>query len=302
MLSIKENGLDPGDLFYVIDESAETGIEGYTVVDGNRRLAAVKVLTEPAVLVGANLPEPTIRRLREAAQGFDAGVVGDTRLSVLFETREEADSWILRRHGRGMEGEGRISWGPLEIQRFQGDRSLLDILDFVARNGVYGADEWAAVRAKLEKRSSALRRFVESKAGRAALGIGEETHAGVERPTSTREPKYLLGILKRILDDVLSGAINTRKFNKASDIDGYFRALPSGLNPSGASTTSAPRAFHDLTIAAPAPPVQPTPLNRLSSRQQLDPPESARRSRRSSCCSKYLQMPRASSSFGKPPV
>lgn len=29
MASIKANGLDPGDLFYLVDESAATGIDGY---------------------------------------------------------------------------------------------------------------------------------------------------------------------------------------------------------------------------------------------------------------------------------
>lgn len=101
MLSIKENGLDPGDLFYLVDESATTDIDGHTVVDGNRRVAALKVLLEPALLVGASLPEATVKRLRTAAEGFDPTKVGDTRLSILFDNRSEADGWIVRRHGRG---------------------------------------------------------------------------------------------------------------------------------------------------------------------------------------------------------
>jgi hypothetical protein len=265
MLSIKENGLDPGDLFYLVDESAETGIEGYTVVDGNRRLAALKVLREPALLVGAGIPDSILAKLRTVADGYGAGLVGDSRLCVLFSDREEADAWIVRRHGRGQEGEGRIPWGPLEIQRFQGDRSLLDILDFVGRNGVYKPDEWATIRGKLEKRSSVLRRFIESKAGRSAFGIGEQTIAGSERPTSTREPVYLLALLKRLLDDIVASAVNTRTYNKASDIDRYFRDLPGDLNPERASSGSA-KPFHDLKIAQPAATPTPAPTQPATSR------------------------------------
>lgn len=252
MESVKANGLDPGDLFFLVDESDETGIEGYTIVDGNRRCAALKVLIEPALLAGAGLAEATIKRLRSAAAGFDSGIVGDRRLCVLFEDRAEADAWILRRHGTGQEGVGRIAWGPLEIQRFQGDRSVLDILDFVARNGGYGPDEWAGIRSKLDKRSSVLRRFIESKGGRDALGLDEETIGEMVRPTSSRDSNFLVGLLTRLLDDVVSGAVNTRKYNKASEIQTYFDGLPAPINAAN-TVTNAAVSFHDLNIVATAP-------------------------------------------------
>lgn len=108
MLSIKHHGLDPGDLFYLVDESEEIGIAGLTVVDGNRRLAALKILREPALLAGTGLPDGIIKKLRDAAAGFQPSIVGDTRLSILFEGRADAQDWILRRHGRGLKGEERI--------------------------------------------------------------------------------------------------------------------------------------------------------------------------------------------------
>ena len=214
MESVRLNGLDPGDLFFLVDESSETGIEGYTVVDGNRRCAAVKVLDEPALLVGAGIADATIRKLRAIAEGYDRLTYGDRRLCVLFNDRAEANAWILRRHGTGQEGVGRIAWGPLEIQRFQGDRSVLDILDFVGRNGAYDPDQWADIRAKLDTRSSVLRRFLESKAGRDALGLDEENAGESVRPTSHRNPDYLLKLLTKLLNDVVSGYVNTRSYNK----------------------------------------------------------------------------------------
>ena len=48
MHSIREHGLDPGDSFYLVQEEEEG--DGYTVVDGNRRLAALKVLNHPDFL------------------------------------------------------------------------------------------------------------------------------------------------------------------------------------------------------------------------------------------------------------
>jgi hypothetical protein len=271
MESIKLNGLDPGDLFFLVDESIETGIEGYTVVDGNRRVAALKVLREPALLSGAELPESTINRLRAAADGFDSDVVGDSRLCVVFNDRAEAVAWIMRRHGRGQEGEGRIAWGPLEIQRFQGDRSVLDILDFMDRNGGYSPSDWIKIRGILQKRSFVLRRFLESKAGRNALGIGEEYDGTSVIPTSSREPKYLVRVLRKLLDDIVYGAINTRKYNKSSQIQAYFDTLPSDLHREGAATVQAQR-FHDLNIAPPGPSTAQSSASQTS-QPQASPPK-----------------------------
>ena len=62
MVSIKINDLDPGESFYVIADGEDEG--SYAVVDGNRRLAALKVLYNPDLLDGTNLGESTKKRLR----------------------------------------------------------------------------------------------------------------------------------------------------------------------------------------------------------------------------------------------
>ena len=249
MKSVKANGLDPGDLFFLVDESAEGDIEDYTVVDGNRRAAALKILREPALLVGSGLAEGTVKRLHAITEGFDASKVGDTVLCVLFENRAEADPWILRRHGRGQKGEGRNPWGPLEIQRFQDDRSVLDILEFVGRNGGYAPDRWAEIRAKLDKRSSVLRRFLESKAGRDALGLSETTAGPVQIPATDRDPASLARLLRKLLDDIVSGKVTTRSYNKASELKAYFDRLPAHMQPVKRTPDGSVKPFRNLDIA-----------------------------------------------------
>lgn len=259
MGSIREHGLDPGDLFYLVDESSETGIDGYTVIDGNRRLSALKVLRQPTLLAGLGAPEGVLKKLRAAAEGFDPSEIGENRTCILFDDRADAEDWILRRHGRNLEGEERIAWGPLEIQRFQGDRSVLDILDFVERNAVYTPEEWAALRAKLDRKSYVLRRFLESKAGIAALAIGTEKVDGKIIPTTKHSALHLLQILKRLLDDVASGEVDTRQYNKAAQIKEYFDELPETMQPKSDKRKSEPVRFSDLDLTPkkkPAPPPQ----------------------------------------------
>lgn len=155
MLSIKENGLDPGDSFYVIKH--EDGVD-YVVVEGNRRFAALRVLDNPELVQSTSLSDPAKRRLVRAAEGFDASTFEPIRC-VVFEDRLGADKWIERRHAGAMEGEGRIEWGSVEKQRFSADHTVLDIVDFVERNSALPEAEWQKLRkAVLDCPSSGLLR------------------------------------------------------------------------------------------------------------------------------------------------
>lgn len=225
MQSIKDNGLDPGDSFYVIDDGGEGD---YIVVDGNRRLAAIQTLVNPTILKGTTLPEP-VTGLR----------------CVRFNTRADANEWILRRHGRGMEGESRIPWGPLEIQRFQKDRTTLDVIDFVQTNSTYSNDEWQAVKSKVENNSSTLRRFLDSKVGRDYFGIEVIEHPdGSKIPQFSKPPRFVLDALTAIFSDIASEKINTRSHNKASEISSYFDKLPGKKS----SEAGEPKSFASTVI------------------------------------------------------
>ena len=54
-----------------------------------------------------------------------------------------------RRHTGVAGGEGRITWKPLEIQRFSGDYTTIDIIDFVGSNAGYSKQEWQQAQSAL---------------------------------------------------------------------------------------------------------------------------------------------------------
>jgi len=244
MRSIVDHSLDPGDSLYIINEAEEGG--GYTVVDGNRRLAALKVLNEPAVLQGTGLGDTIIKRLAKVAEDFDAASA-DLISCVLFDTRADADDWILRRHGRGMEGEARIPWGTLEIQRFQKERTVLDVIDFVERNSTFSNDDWGQIRAEIEAKPSVLRRFLDSKKGRDWLGMSIKDEGGEKVPVFTQPPKFVLDVLTGIFEGIHAKQIDTRSHNKASEIEAYFDGLPKELHPS-AKPSKTPMEFRDAEV------------------------------------------------------
>ncbi|KWV95944.1 hypothetical protein [Erythrobacter sp. AP23] len=243
MLSISEHGLDPGDSFYIVDEG--DGDE-WVVVDGNRRLAALKVLHEPAVLNGTGLGETIVKRLVKAAEDFDAASA-ELISCAKFDSRADANEWILRRHGRGMEGESRIPWGTLEIQRFQNDRTVLDVIDFVERNSTFSDDDWAQIRAEVEAKPSVLSRFLESKKGRDWLGMSTTEKDGQKIPVFNRQAEFVLDVLSTIFQGIHDKEIDTRSHNKASEIETYFDALPKRLHPSGKPSKNS-AAFRDVKI------------------------------------------------------
>lgn len=221
MESIRDHGLDPGDSFYVLLSEEESD---YIVVDGNRRLAALKVLNQPDLLQATSLAPSLIKRLCDVAKTFERQSI-DTIECALFDDRSSANEWILRRHGRGLEGEERIHWGTLEIQRFQNDRTILDIIDFVARNTSLGSERWALINDRILKKTSVLRRFIESKPLRQLLGLTVVDDGEQRIPEMKLSPKKAILVLDQILSDIADGDIDTRTHNRKEDIADYVSDL-----------------------------------------------------------------------------
>ena len=244
MLSIKRNGLDPGDSLYVIEANDP---EDFIVLDGNRRLSALKVLAQPDLLDGTEASASAKKSLLRAAEGFDRDAVEPVRC-VKFDNRASAYDWIYRRHTGDMDGEGRIQWGRTEIQRFTGDRSVLDVIDFVGRNAEYTDEEWEQTRDTIESRkSSNIGRLLDSAAGKRHLGISVANDGNGKTPLLSADPKWALGVLKRIIEDVRDGVVDSRSHNTASEIEGYFKSLPKELQPPKGKRP-APKPFREISL------------------------------------------------------
>lgn len=248
MGSLRDEGLDPGDSLYVVQSE---GSQDFVVLDGNRRLSALKVLSNPDVLQGTDLPESTKKPLVREAVGFERSKVEPIRC-VLFGDRDEANDWIRRRHTGVAAGEGRITWKPLEIQRFSDDYTTIDVIDFVGRSAGYSKAEWEKAQSVLSGgKSTNLTRLMESAAAQSHLGITVET---VETEPSRRipvlgvDPNWALQVLKRIVDDILKNKVNSRTLNTTTDIEKYFSDLSPELQPGPDTAAATPKAFRDITL------------------------------------------------------
>ena len=217
------------------------------MLEGNRRLSALKVLSNPDLVSGTDLSGSEKKRLVREATGFERTEVEPIRC-VRFDNREEANDWIRRRHTGVAGGEGRITWKPLEIQRFSGDYTTIDVVDFVGRNAGYSNEQWQQAQSALGGgKSTNLTRLLESAKGQSHLGIKVETEPSRKTPLLTADPEWALNVLKRIVDDIISGDVNSRRLNRATDIEKYFSNLPEDLQP-GPDTAATPKAFRDIDL------------------------------------------------------
>ena len=245
MASIRDDGLDPGDSLYVI--RPEDG-QDFVVLEGNRRLSAFKVLSNPDVLAGTDLAEDTKKSLVRETTGFERSEVEPIRC-VRFDDREEANDWIRRRHTGVRGGEGRINWKPLEKQKFSGDYTTIDVIDFVGRNAGYSKEGWEQAQLALGGgKSTNLTRLLESAAGQSYFGITVQAEPSRKTPLLGVDPNWALQVLKRIVDDILKNQVNSRLLNTAADIENYFANLPPELHPGPNTAAERPKAFRDVSL------------------------------------------------------
>ena len=124
-----EYGPSPADLPIVMPEKNGN----FVVLDGNRRLTALKALENPNLIDGAVTPS-VLKQIKERAKDYVKSPVDSLRCHVVAN-RAEADPWIQNRH-RGLRGgSGLDEWDGYVAARYDaltGDKSIaLQIIDFV---------------------------------------------------------------------------------------------------------------------------------------------------------------------------
>src|SRR6266566_5142950 len=136
--SVVEDGLNPMDRFLVM--RSENGNGKYTVLEGNRRTAAIKILNNPAVLTGLEMRPALQRKLEKLAQSFDPATI-EPLPCYEVATRAEGNSWIEQRHTGEDEGRGIVRWSGVASSRFRGRAPALQALDLVRHYGNLSEDQ-----------------------------------------------------------------------------------------------------------------------------------------------------------------
>lgn len=109
---IAENGLNPTERLLVVDDPDG---RNYRVLEGNRRVACIRLLGNPAIADGT----PIARSMKRLAKAAEPPTRADC---AILDDVEEADHWLLIRHTRGHRGAGVQAWNTLAATRFAQQR------------------------------------------------------------------------------------------------------------------------------------------------------------------------------------
>lgn len=115
--NILERKLDPAQLFTVLATNDKR--RKYVVLEGNRRVLALKALDTPSLIQSALLPAD-FKKLTALSLKFESDPVSEVHC-VLYDANEAeaAYEFVLNRHGGAREGAGLVEWDADEKDRFR---------------------------------------------------------------------------------------------------------------------------------------------------------------------------------------
>lgn len=115
----------------------------WVVVEGNRRVAALKFLNKPKLC-----PDMRLRKQYEKIKQTTS-LESKTKIDfVVFDNFEQASYWIETRHGGESGGSGIISWGAIELDNFFArlgkktqNRPAIELLNYAIQKGMISYDQ-----------------------------------------------------------------------------------------------------------------------------------------------------------------
>jgi hypothetical protein len=232
---IVEQGTDPTALVAVI----EVGAGRYRVLEGNRRVLALKALETPSIVKGG-LSAAEQKKLEELSSKFLENPI-DEVACVVFESEDEANHWIVLRHTGSHGGAGLVTWDANEADRFRsrkgaGTRDIAgQVLDFLDR--VDGPGESRGI-------ITTLRRVINNSAAREAFGL---VKVGDQLQSVYPATEVAKGI-RKIVSDLRSREIKTKHVYDAEDIGKYVKGFSAEELPDPSTKLATAVPLGELTI------------------------------------------------------
>jgi hypothetical protein len=235
--SIAAKGLSPMDRFLVL----RTDRQGrFIVLEGNRRVLAIKLLRNLSLVTDLEMPDPFKKRLQRAAQAFDLKKVEPLDCYEVAD-RTEGNEWIRQRHSGADSGRGIVDWTSIAGSRFRGRDPALQALDFVLEHAHLTDEQKDQIAGKFPL--STLDRLLSTPSVRAAIGF--EIKAG--KLFTELPPGEALKPLKRVVLDLAEKAINVTALKSVGQQDAYIAGLKTADKPDLSKKTGTLLAVEGIT-------------------------------------------------------
>ena len=248
-LDIHENGLHPAHRVVVMEGPEHR----YIVLDGNRRLAALRLLADPSVLPSEDLPGDFVERVDSA------GNAPSTVACCISSSRHEARVWLERTHSGEQGGIGVVSWSAAAKVRFspgrpdQASRGIAAIDWLRARTGTDAKLQRRLLQ--VEKRVTNLGRLVSDPYVRRRLGFDFSNNALA--PIASEDT--IATHLRTVVLDLASGRSVTELKSKQLRKNYIDRLIASPDQPSPDDDPTPPRPTPPTPPPRPQPPRPPAP-------------------------------------------
>lgn len=216
---ILEHGLNPLDMILVTPIDANR----YKVLEGNRRVTALKILQNPKLINDDMLK--LRKRFEKLIKGKDVSLLKSVKC-VLIEDQTEANLWIKRKHAGQLDGRGTVGWDSLQVQRFEaqseGKKSdVLQIIDFLLNSDIISS----SIKSKVPSINiTNLERLIADPYVRKHLGIVRNNG----QLTSVFEKQNVIDGLVKVIEDITSPGFSVNKIYNKEKRKQYIEEL--GIN------------------------------------------------------------------------
>lgn len=272
---ILENGLSPLERIMVSPVGGEK--HRYTVIEGNRRVAAIKLLFQPDLAENTTWHN-AFKRLHKSMPGQVPRKVKCTVVS----SKEDGFPWIQRRHDTGLKGAGLEPWSTIAQYRAHASRGksapAIDVLEFALAHGQLEPDVQERIQGQ-DFPITNLERLLDS----AYISQQLELDRGERYLTSTASKKWVLTILRDFVIAVAREEYNGKKFSvqdiyTAADQRAFFNKL-AARHPKPAKSArrwaiSADTSLPDAERVGTARAKKKSPHRRTTDRTRLIPSSS----------------------------
>ena len=217
-MDILENGLDPSELTITCPSNDREGL--YVVLDGNRRLASLKLLENPELIKAAETK--IYSRMSKLAEKYRIAPI-DTVTCVVYENRDEARHWLELKHTGEVGGAGKVPWGGQETARFRSESSALEphmqALNFLETKGLLSRERKSKVAV------TTLGRLLQTPDVRERLGV--EVVDGQLRALGDQDE--VARALKHVTDQIADGSLTVGDVYRVEQRRRYANDLPESI-------------------------------------------------------------------------
>ena len=234
---IIENELSPSELPIVCPDPEKAG--QFIVVEGNRRLTAIRMLETPALAAGT----PWHQKFVDLSKVYKRKPLKKI-LCVVMKDKPDALKWIDRKH-RTLGGRGLYQWNASATSRADAYigkvRPSKAVMDYLRTNGSLSA----ALAKKLSGRTTNLDRVFQMPYLSLALGLQIEKDGEIK--FASADSKRGADLLCRMVKALAVDGFTVDKIKRLEDrkdfIDGFekFNVLASG-GPGGKTSAAAKKA------------------------------------------------------------